>query len=139
MKFTAKCAVSVIVFMLVSPMISEAQYDKDVFMFRGRQALADGKYSQAIGSFNILAAIDSTDYWTFFYRGIAKYNLGDLRGAQMDFNNSVRLNPIFTAGYHYKAITESRSGEYDKALEDLQRAIELRPGYDGLYFSRGVT
>lgn len=139
MKFTAKCAVSVIVFMLVSPMISEAQYDKDVFMFRGRQALADGKYSQAIGSFNILAAIDSTDYWTFFYRGIAKYNLGDLRGAQVDFNNSVRLNPIFTAGYHYKAITESRSGEYDKALEDLQRAIELRPGYDGLYFSRGVT
>lgn len=116
-----------------------AQYDKDVFFFRGRRALADGKYSQAIENFNVLSRIDTTDYWTFFYRGIAKYNLGDLRGAQKDFSTSVRLNPVFTSGYHYKAITESRFGNYDKALEDLQRAIGLRPGYVGLYFSRGVT
>ena len=116
-----------------------AQYDKDVFFFRGRRALADGKYSQAIENFNVLSRIDTTDYWTFFYRGIAKYNLGDLRGAQKDFSTSVRLNPIFTSGYHYKAITESRFGDYDKALADLQTAIDLRPGYIGLYFSRGVT
>ena len=120
-------------------MIAEAQYDKDVFFFRGRRALADGKYAQAIENFTVLSRIDSTDHWTFFYRGIAKYNLGDIRGAQKDFNNSVRLNPVFTSGYHYKAITESRAGDYDKALEDLQRAIDLRPGYEGLYFSRGVT
>ena len=124
---------------LMWPMTLSAQYDKDVFFFRGRRALADGKYSQAIESFNVLSRIDSTDYWTFFYRGIAKYNLGDLRGAQKDFNTSVRLNPIFTSGYHYRAITESRFGNYDKALEDLQTAIDLRPGYVGLYFSRGVT
>ena len=40
-----------------------AQYDKDVFMFRGRQALADGKYSEAIGHFNVLARLDTTDCW----------------------------------------------------------------------------
>ncbi len=116
-----------------------AQYDRDVFFYRGRRALADGKFASAIESFNVLSRIDSTDYWTFFYRGIAKYNLGDLRGAQKDFNTSVRLNPVFTSGYHYRAITESRFGDYDKALEDLQHAIDLRPGYIGLYFSRGVT
>ena len=127
------------ILLAVLPMIAEAQYDKDVFFFRGRRALADGKYAQAIENFNVLSRIDSTDHWTFFYRGIAKYNLGDIRGAQKDFNNSVRLNPVFTSGYHYKAITESRAGDYDKALEDLQRAIDLRPGYEGLYFIRGVT
>lgn len=127
------------ILLAVLPMIAEAQYDKDVFFFRGRRALADGKFAQAIENFNVLSRIDSTDHWTFFYRGIAKYNLGDIRGAQKDFNNSVRLNPVFTSGYHYKAITESRAGDYDKALEDLQRAIDLRPGYEGLYFSRGVT
>ena len=115
------------------------QYDKDVFSFRGRQALADGKYSLAIENFNVLARLDTTDYWTYFFRGIAKYNLGDLRGAQRDFDNSVRLNPVFTSGYHYRAITFSRVGKYDEALDDLQRAIELRPGYIGLYFTRGVT
>ena len=116
-----------------------AQYDKDVFFFRGRQALSEGKYARAIENFNVLARLDTTDYWTFFFRGIAKYNLGDIRGAQSDFDTSVRLNPVFTSGYHYRAITLSRAGKYNEALADLQQAIDLRPGYIGLYFSRGVT
>ena len=116
-----------------------AQYDKDVFFFRGRQALAEGKYARAIENFNILARLDTTDYWTFFFRGIAKYNLGDIRGAKSDFDTSVRLNPVFTSGYHYRAIALSREGKYNEALADLQQAISLRPGYIGLYFSRGVT
>ena len=118
---------------------ARAQYDKDVFSFRGRAALSEGKLSEAIANFNILASLDTTDYWTFFYRGIAKYNLGDIRGAQKDFDTAVRLNPVFTSGYHYRAITRSRSGDYEKSLEDLEKAISLRPGFIGLYFSRGVT
>lgn len=46
---------------------------------------------------------------------------------------------MFTNGYHFRAITLSRFGKYDEALKDLERAMELRPGLDGLYFSRGVT
>lgn len=118
---------------------ASAQWDKDVFSFRGRNALAEGRLSDAINNFNILAQLDSTDYWTFFYRGIAKYNLGDLRGARKDFDTAVRLNPVFTSGYHYRAITSSRFGNYEDALSDLERAISLRPGYEGLYFTRGVT
>lgn len=130
---------SAMIFWLTLSLNCFAQYDTDVFMWRGRQALSDGRYALAIENFNILARLDTTDYWSFFYRGIAKYNLGDIRGAQTDFNTSVRLNPIFTNGYHYRAITKSRFGEYDDALEDYQKAINLRPGYMGLYFSRGVT
>ena len=116
-----------------------AQYDRDAFFMRGRRALADGKYAQAIENFNILAQLDTADYWNFFFRGIAKYNLGDLRGAKRDFDRSVRINPVFTNGYHYRGITDSRFGDYESALSNLERAIELRPGNVGLYFSRGVT
>ena len=118
---------------------ARAQYDKDVFSFRGRSALQDGRLNEAVANFNILAQLDSTDYWTFFYRGIAKYNLGDIRGAKADFSTAVRLNPVFTSGFHYRAITESRTGDYEGALKDLERAISLRPGSSGLYFTRGVT
>ncbi|MCR5351697.1 MAG: tetratricopeptide repeat protein [Bacteroidales bacterium] len=116
-----------------------AQYDKDVFMWRGRQALSDGKYALAIENFNVLSRLDTTDYWSFFFRGIAKYNLGDLRGAQTDFDTSVRLNPVFTNGFHYRAITESRFGDYEAAFRDFDRALALRPGQTGIYFSRGVA
>ena len=54
-----------------------AQYDKDVFYMRGRQALSEGRYSAAIENFNILARLDTNDYWNYFFRGIAKYNLGE--------------------------------------------------------------
>ena len=128
-----------VLFLCLLPHAALAQYDKDVFSFRGRAALQDGRLSEAVSNFNILAQLDTTDYWTFFYRGIAKYNLGDIRGAKADFSTAVRLNPVFTSGFHYRAITESRTGNYDEALRDLERAIELRPGSSGLYFTRGVT
>ena len=128
-----------IAILLSAATIASAQYDKDVFMWRGRQALSDGRYALAIENFNILSRLDSTDYWSFFFRGIAKYNLGDLRGAQTDFNTSVRLNPVFTNGFHYRAITESRFGDYEAAFRDFDRALELRPGQIGIYFSRGVA
>lgn len=129
---------AIIFILLLSPECF-AQWDKDVFSWRGRNALSEGKYAKAIENFNILARLDSTDYWNYFWRGIAKYNLGDIRGARRDFNASVRINPVFTNGYHYRAITYSRSGEYSKALADLETAINLRPGFAGLYYSRGVT
>ena len=131
----------VLIFVLLVAGIQQldAQYDKDVFMMRGRQAIADGKYALAIENFNVLAQLDTSFHWTFFFRGIAKYNLGDIRGARNDFDRSVRLNPVFTNGYHYRGIAESRFGNYDQALADFQRAVELRPGYEGIYFSRGVT
>lgn len=135
----AMCAAVLVAVILSSGTPCRAQYDKDVFSFRGRNALADGKFSEAISNFNVLASLDTTDYWTFFYRGIAKYNLGDVRGAQQDFNTAVRLNPVFTSGYHYRAITYNRFGRYDEAIGDLERAMMLRPGYIGLYFTRGVT
>ncbi len=116
-----------------------AQYDKDVFMWRGRQALSDGKYAQAIENFNVLTRLDTAGYWGFFFRGIAKYNLGDLRGADSDFDASIRLNPVFTNGYHYRGITRSRFGDYEAAYRDFDKALKLRPGQSGIYFSRGVT
>ena len=134
-----KKALLAISFFLFTGTLCLSQWDKDVFSWRGRNALSEGKYAKAIENFNILTRLDSTDYWSFFWRGIAKYNLGDIRGAQRDFSSSVRINPVFTNGYHYRAITFSRTGDYDTALADLETAISLRPGFSGLYYSRGVT
>lgn len=128
-----------LLFLAGGSMEASAQYDKDLFSYKGRMALSDGKYAQAIENFNVLLQLDASDYWTYFFRGIAKYNLGDLRGAKNDFDKSIQINPVFTSGYHYLGITESRFGNYDVALSNLQKAIDLRPGSEGLYFSRGVT
>ena len=82
--------------------------------------MAEGRYSAAIENFNILERLDTSDYWNYFFRGIAKYNLGDVRGARNDFDRSVSINPVFTNGYHYRGIATSRFGDYEAALEDIQ-------------------
>jgi len=125
--------------LLAGEAVASAQYDRNMFYYRGRQMLVDGKYSQAIDNLNVLIRLDPNSYEAYFFRGIAKYNLADYVGAEMDFDKTLDINPLYTAAYHYRAITLSRTGKYDQALNDLQMAVSLRPGYTGLYFSRGVT
>lgn len=134
-----KSAISIAVALFLCLLPAKAQYDREMFLMRGRQALIDGKYALAIENFNILSRLDSTEYNSYFFRGIAKYNLGDFNGARMDFDRALHFNPLYTPAYHYRAITLSRLGKYDEALQDLQEAVDLRPGYTDLYFSRGIT
>ena len=123
-----KCILFVCLLASAFPLRVSAQYDKDVFFMRGRHALADGRYSQAIENFNVLSQLDTTDYWTYFFRGIAKYNLGDLRGAKRDFERSVRLNPVFTSGYHYHTVRADSQEILDRIEAALSQRGYLIPG-----------
>ena len=101
--------------------------------------MVDNKYREAIDILNVLIRHDSKDFDAFFLRGIAKYNMDDLLGADADFSVAISLNPVFTGAFYYRAITRSRLGNYDDALNDFQQAIELRPDLPDPYYSRGVT
>ena len=118
---------------------SRAQYDRDYFYYVGRSFMIDNNFEDAIRTLNILLRFDDDAYEGYFLRGIAKYNLDDLLGAEADFSTAIRLNPVYTQAYTYRAITRSRLGNYDDALQDFREAIELRPDLPGPYYSRGVT
>lgn len=116
-----------------------AQLNKQYFYYVGRSFLIDNRYKEAIETLNVLLRVDSEAYEAFFLRGIAKYNLDDLLGAEQDFSKAIELNPVFTTAFQYRAITRSRLGNYDDALHDFQEAVDLRPDLPGPYYSRGVT
>ena len=121
------------------PQRSEAQYNRNYIYWVGQQCMVDNKYREAIDILNVLIRHDSKDFDAFFLRGIAKYNMDDLLGADADFSVAISLNPVFTGAFYYRAITRSRLGNYDDALNDFQQAIELRPDLPDPYYSRGVT
>ena len=56
----------VIVTLLSFGVLCNAQYDKDVFAFRGRLALSENRYSDALSVFNMRARLDPSGCWTFF-------------------------------------------------------------------------
>lgn len=47
--------------------------------------------------------------------------------------------PVFTTAYIYRALTRTRMGNYDDALQDFREAIDLRPDLPDAYYSRGYT
>ena len=118
---------------------SYAQYNREYFFWVGRSCMMNNDYQEAIRTLNTLLRFDENAFEGYFLRGIAKYNLDDLLGAEADFSTAIRLNPVYTQAYTYRAITRSRLGNYDDALQDFREAIELRPDLPGPYYSRGVT
>ena len=118
---------------------AQAQYNREYFFWAGRRCMMENNYQEAIRTLNTLLRVDEKAFEGFFLRGIAKYNLDDLLGAEADFSTAIELNPVYTQAYTYRAITRSRLGNYDDALQDFREAIELRPDLPGPYYSRGVT
>lgn len=118
---------------------AKAQYNREYFFWLGRSSMMNNDYKEAIRTLNILLRFDEKAFEGYFLRGIAKYNLDDLLGAEADFSLAIKLNPVYTQAYTYRAITRSRLGNYDDALKDFREAIQLRPDLPGPYYSRGVT
>ena len=116
-----------------------AQYNRDYFFYMGRRQMMENNFKEAIRTLNVLLRFDEKAYEGYFLRGVAKYNLDDLLGAEADFSEAIERNPVFTTAFTYRAITRSRLGNYDDALSDFREAIELRPDLPNPYYSRGVT
>ena len=112
-----------LLFTLALPREVSAQYNRNYIYWVGQQCMADNNYREAIEVLNVLLRHDAEDFDAYFLRGIAKYNMDDLVGADSDFTRAVELNPVFTGAYYYRAITRSRLGNYDDALGDFRQAI----------------
>ncbi len=118
---------------------ARAQLNKPYFFYLGREYIIAGRYREAIDALNMLLRTETKEYEGYFLRGVAKYNLDDLLGAEADFTRAVEENPVYTLAYQYRAITRSRMGNYEEGLQDYNAALELRPSLSPVYFSRGVT
>lgn len=116
-----------------------AQLNKYYYYYIGQNYIVDSKYQDAIETLNTLLRFDDTAYEGFFLRGIAKYNLRDLVGAESDFSRAIELNPVYTQAYWNRAMTRSQLGMYEGALDDYDEALDLRPDYVEVYYGRAVT
>jgi tetratricopeptide (TPR) repeat protein len=117
--------------------VAEAQrYKFGDYMQFGREELSKGRYNEAIGHLNNAIRHRPASFEGWYFRGIAKYLLDDLYGAELDLTESMKFDPFNSEIYHLRAIVRSRQYNFGGALSDYTIAIELNPKNPVFYINR---
>jgi len=62
---------------------------------------------------------------TYFEAGNKKYNLGDYKGALLDYNKAIELNPKDADYYFNAGVAKILWGQKDSGCMDLSKAGEM--------------
>ncbi|MEM9579966.1 MAG: hypothetical protein AAF891_04705 [Pseudomonadota bacterium] len=71
--------------------------------------------------------------------GMSRRALYDFSGALGEFNQLVRYCPNYAEGYNQRAFVNFLRKNYDPALQDLNRAIELSPRHVAAIAGKALT
>ncbi len=131
------------IFILISFIIiifsSFAQVNTQRFLAMGRTDLFNDNYTESIKNLTVAIKAAPNKFEPYFFRGLAKYSLGDYEGAILDFNQSIKINPYFSYNYQYRGICKSQLSRYPEALKDFADAIHRGPNNADVYVNRGTT
>lgn len=128
-----------IIFLVLASIAGFSQVNTGYFLAVGKQELGANNYRAAVTSFTTVINAEEDNFEAYFFRGIAKYNLGDYLGSDRDFTRAIELHPLYSHAYHYRGVTRDHMQDYYNALRDIDRAIELDPFNPQLFVSRGAV
>ena len=74
-----------------------------------------------------------------FTSGAEKLGSGDYRGALVDFNKAIELNPEDPESFFYRGLAKAKSGDFQGSVVDYDKAIQLKPNNLDSYGSRGIA
>ena len=97
-------------------------------------------YNQELDSMSTTTSIDSSRKAAVYYlRGRSKFELTDKRGAILDFDMAVSLDPAKPAYYYYRGLAHHWLKHYSDAIENYDMAVKLNPDKMHYYLNRGYV
>jgi len=88
-----------------------------------------GRYSEAVADANRVAALNLGSGLTRFTLGYVYFRRGDAKQAIAEFNLAAQSAPKDAQVYLYRGLAYLKVASYDKAIEDLKRAIQFAPAW----------
>lgn len=71
--------------------------------------------------------------------GLARRDLADYAGALAEFDRLAEYCPLYAEGFNQRAFVYFLTGEYEKALVDLDMALDLQPLHIAAQSGRALT
>ncbi len=109
------------------------------FLAYGSVELRAERYLNAISYFNQAIQLEPNSYFAYYLRGIAKFNLADISGAEMDFSTAINILPYYAEFFLNRANARSILFKYEQAFEDYARALKIDSTDASIYFNRAKT
>ena len=114
-------------------LVAKAQLNVEHVMMVGRNALYFEDYVLSIRYFNMVIGVRPRLSEPYFYRGLAKYNLDDYKGASDDLTLSIEKNPYVSKSYQLRGLCRVYMEQYDSAEIDFRKAIHYEPQNVGVW------
>ena len=83
------------------------------------------KYDEAIEAFDRALALDSANVEVLVNRGTVYYYKNELDQALTDLNLAIELNPKESNAYNAKSLLRAEQGNYQEALELVEKALAI--------------
>ena len=107
--------------------MSMAQLNTDRITAIGRNALYFDDYVLSIQYFNQVIKLKPYLSEPYLLRAIAKIQLGDYTGAEMDCNAAIMRNPFQPGAYYTRGFIYRQTDQLEKAHQDFNEALIFAP------------
>ena len=123
---------------MITMLCCYAQINTDQVMRIGRNSLYFEDYVLSIQYFNQVIKAKPFLAEPYFYRGIAKINLEDFKGAEEDATLAIERNPFIVDAYQVRGIARQNQHNYQGAIEDYTEGLKLMPEEKVFLLNRAV-
>ena len=121
---------------LLCNLFTFAQLDTERILAIGRNALYFEDYVLSIQYFNEVIRLKPYLPEPYLFRGIAKIQLGDFQGADLDCSEAIERNPFLTQAYYARGFARRSLKFYKESVADFTKALEFNPSAAYLYLNR---
>ena len=103
------------------------------------EAVAEGRYRDAIELFTKAAHLDPAHYWTHMGLGVSYESLALPAEAIAHYTTAIALWPDSDWAYTSRGLAALRSGQYDRAKADFDKLAEANPNDAEVFANRALV
>jgi tetratricopeptide (TPR) repeat protein len=112
---------------MLEPALKKVNAPWGVYDLMGRIELENRNYKQALGYFNTIIEIDSTNRFGWLFLGFTYSDMGDIHMAESIYARAVKILPEDASLWSYYGLTLYSQKKFKEAIEPLKKALAIEP------------